>query len=49
MNYELLKEKIIETNYYLTDALIKGDVDEIAKRKLDLDSLIDEVLKNKKN
>ena len=44
MMYDELKERIIETNYYLTNAMINGNLNELVKRKAELDSLIKEIL-----
>ena len=44
-----LIENIIETNYYLTQSIIKNDKNKIQKYKIELDRLIDFILKTKIN
>jgi len=38
---EQIKEQIIETNFYLTQALIKGNVEDIEKFRAQLNNLVD--------
>ena len=38
----IIKEKIIETNYYLTQALMNEDVKEIDRLRAELNNLLEE-------
>ena len=49
MEYEELRESIIETNYYLTVAIFNNDVKEIVRKKSLLDKLIEEILNKMEN
>lgn len=39
---EIIKEKIIETNYYLTQSLLKEDIQEIERLRAELNNLVEE-------
>jgi hypothetical protein len=45
---QVIIERIIETNYYLTQAVLKGDKNRIIKYKAELDNLIAFVIEQKK-
>jgi len=38
----IIRERIIETNYFLTQALLKEDVEQIDRLKAELNNLIEE-------
>lgn len=42
-----LKEEIIEVNYYILDAIQRGDRESLLKHKIMLDNLIKIILKDK--
>lgn len=44
---QVIIEKIIETNYYLTQAVLKNEKNKIFKYKAEMDNLIAFVLENK--
>lgn len=41
MNRDTLKEKIIETNYYLTQAIIMSNIKDIDRLRVELNKLIE--------
>jgi len=44
---QVIIERIIETNYYLTQSVLKGEVNKIKKYKAELDNLIAFVIEQK--
>lgn len=46
---QVIIERIIETNYYLTQAVLKSDKNKIVKYKSEMDNLIAFILEQKNN
>jgi len=46
---QVIIERIIETNYYLTQAVLKSDKNKIIKYKSEMDNLISFILEQKNN
>lgn len=46
---QVIIERIIETNYYLTQAVLKSDKNKIVKYKSEMDNLISFILEQKNN
>ncbi len=46
---QVIIERIIETNYYLTQAVLKSDKNKIIKYKSEMDNLIAFILEQKNN
>jgi len=48
MNKEVLREKIIETSYYITQAVMKSNIEDIERLRAEMNNLI-ELYKNELN
>lgn len=48
MNKDILREKIIETSYYITQAVMKSNIEDIERLRAEMNNLI-ELYKNELN